>query len=181
MASLSLREAAEQTGTSKVDIWCAIRAGRLPAKKTDDGGFAIDTAELFGVFEPQRHHQCPAGQDTTVSPEALRQPETVATPDTVAANDIAVAFAALQVELRGLLGRGAEAGANDELCEDNVDNRRPEQFDVLADKANHLREEAAAGTTSANADKTETPIPTPTNAEVVETSPKRSWWRRLVG
>ena len=47
MASLNLREAAEQTGTSKADIWCAIRAGRLAAKKTDDGGFAIDPDELF--------------------------------------------------------------------------------------------------------------------------------------
>jgi hypothetical protein len=44
MASLSLREAAEQTGTNKVDVGCAIRAGGLPAKKTDDGGFAINPA-----------------------------------------------------------------------------------------------------------------------------------------
>jgi hypothetical protein len=52
----------------------------------------------------------------------------------------------------------------------------------LRNKADHLREEAAAGTKSGNAamDKTETPIPTPTNEEVVETLPKRSWWRRLV-
>jgi hypothetical protein len=182
MASLSLREAAEQTGTSKADIWCAIRAGRLPAKRTDDGGFATDPAELFGVFEPQRHHQCPAGQDTTVSPEASRRPETVATLEAVATNEIAVAFAALQVELTGLLGRVAEVRANAEPREDNIDNRRPERLDFIAEKADHLGEEAAPSMKSANAaiDKTETPIPTPTNEEVVETPRKRSWWQRLV-
>lgn len=63
MASLSLREAAEQTRTSKVDIWAAIRAGKLAATKTDDGGFAIDAAELFTVFEPQPRDQCPAGRN----------------------------------------------------------------------------------------------------------------------
>jgi hypothetical protein len=174
MASLSLREAAEQTGTSKVDIWCAIRAGRLPAKKTDDGGFAIEPAELFDVFGPQRPDQCPTGQDTTASPETLGRPETGATPETVATNDIAVAFAALQVELTSLLGRVAEVRANNELREDNHENRPPEQLDLIADKADHLREEAAAATRSANAaiDETETPIPTP---------PKRPWWRQLVG
>lgn len=68
MVSLSLREAAEQTGTSKVDT---IRAGRLLAKKTGDGGFAIDPDELFGLFEPQRPDQRPTGQDTTASPDAF--------------------------------------------------------------------------------------------------------------
>jgi hypothetical protein len=182
MASLSLRQAAEQTGTSKVDIWCAIRAGRLPAKKTDDGGFAIDPAELFGVFGPQGPDQSAVGQDTTASPKALEWPETGATNEMVASNDIAVAFATLQVELRGLLGRVAEVRANGEPREDNIDNRRPERLDVIADKADHLREDAAPGMKSANAaiDETETPIPTPTNEEVVETPRKRSWWRRLV-
>ena len=40
MTVLSLREAVERTGTSKIDIWRAIQAGALSAKKTDDGGFA---------------------------------------------------------------------------------------------------------------------------------------------
>ena len=111
----------------------------------------------------------------------LGQPERDATPETVAPNDIAIAFAALQVELTALLGRVAETQANDELREDNAENFRPEQLDVVADEAD-LPEEAAAGTKSANAaiDKTETPIPTPPNEEVVETPRKRFWWRRLV-
>ncbi len=49
--ALSLQEAADQAGTSKVDIWRAIQAGSLPAHKNGDGGFAIDPAELFRVFE----------------------------------------------------------------------------------------------------------------------------------
>jgi hypothetical protein len=71
---------------------------------------------------------------------------------------------------------------NEELREDNHENRSSKQLDVIADKADHLREEAAAGTKSASAaiDKTGTPIPTPPNAGVVETLRKRSWWRRLV-
>ena len=50
MASLSLREAAEQAGTSKSTIWRAIKGGRLSADRTDGGGFAIDAAELFRAF-----------------------------------------------------------------------------------------------------------------------------------
>jgi hypothetical protein len=50
MAVLSLQEAAERTETSKVDMWRAIQAGRLLAQRTDDGGFAIDPAELFRVL-----------------------------------------------------------------------------------------------------------------------------------
>ena len=108
--------------------------------------------------------------------------QTGATPETVGANDIAVAFAALQVELTGLLGRVAEVRANDELREDNHENRKPEQLDVVADMGDHLRKEAAPSMKSAHAaiDKTETPIPTPTNAGVAERVRKRPWWRRLV-
>jgi hypothetical protein len=107
--------------------------------------------------------------------------QTGATPEPVVTNDVAVAFAALRVELTGLLGRIAEVRANQEPREDNHENRSSKQLDVIADKADQLREEAAPGTKSANAaiDKTETAIPTPATEEVVETPRKRSWWRRL--
>jgi hypothetical protein len=108
MAVLSLQEAAERTETSKVDIWRAIQASRLLAERTDDGGFAIDPAELFRVFEPQRPDERPMGQDATASPEASERPETgatpetSATPETAATTDMAVALAALGAELKGL-------------------------------------------------------------------------------
>jgi len=68
MAVLSLQEAAEQAGRSKVDIWLAIQEGMLSAQRADEGGFAIDPAELFRVFERQQLEQGHAGQDATASP-----------------------------------------------------------------------------------------------------------------
>jgi hypothetical protein len=182
MAILSLLEAAEQAGTSKVDIWRAIQEGTLPAQRTDDGGFAIDPAELFRVFERQRPEQR-SGLEETSSREALGRPEPCATPETAATKDIAVAFAVLGAELRGLLGQVAEAPANDELREDKDENRPPAQLEVIADKAADLREDADTGmrTPNAEADETETPIPMPTKEEVAETPLKRPWWRCLVG
>jgi excisionase family DNA binding protein len=53
MPGLSLREAAQQTGTSKSTILRAIQSGRLSAARTDDGGYAIDPAELFRVYPPR--------------------------------------------------------------------------------------------------------------------------------
>ena len=112
--------------------------------------------------------------------EAAKQ--TGVTPETVPTNDIAVAFAALQVELTSLLGRIAEVPANKERCEDNHEDRSSKQLDVIVDKADRLTRRDGPGTKSANAaiDKSETPIPTPPNKEVAETPRKRSWWRRLV-
>ena len=107
MAVLSLREAAEQAGTSKVDIWRAIRSGLLRALKTADGDFVVDSAELFRVFETQRPEQRQTGQDAAASSEP--RPETDAASETAATND---AFAALGAELRELL---AGSRANDEM------------------------------------------------------------------
>jgi excisionase family DNA binding protein len=69
MPTLSLRDAAEQAGTSKSTIWRAIKSGRLSAARTDDGGFAIDPAELFRVFQPQRLEHRPAGHDAAIEAE----------------------------------------------------------------------------------------------------------------
>ena len=49
--------------------------------------------------------------------------QTGATPETIVTNDVAVAFAALQVELTSLLGRIPELRANEELREDNHESR----------------------------------------------------------
>ena len=63
MTVLSLQEAVERTGTSKIDIWRAIQAGALSAKKTDDGGFAINPDDLFAVFETKQANQCSMADD----------------------------------------------------------------------------------------------------------------------
>lgn len=64
MTTLSLREAAEQTGVSKSTIFRAIRAGKLSAARTADGNFEIDPAELFRVYPPKT---------TDVAPERVTE------------------------------------------------------------------------------------------------------------
>ncbi len=167
MAVLSLQEAAERTEASTVDIWRAIQAGRLLAQRTDDGGFAIDPAELFRVFEPQRPDERPMGQDATDSPEASERPETSATPETAATNDMTVAFGALGAELKGLLELPAEAPANDELRQ----NREETQVVDLAERNAQVAEPVAE---RANAEKAIAKY-----AALEERA--KPWWRRLVG
>lgn len=53
MAGLSLRQAAQEAGTSKSTILRAIQSGRLSATRTEDGGYSIDPAELFRVYPPK--------------------------------------------------------------------------------------------------------------------------------
>ncbi len=115
MASLSLREAAEQTGTSKSTIWRAIKAGRLSAPRDDDGNFAIDPAELFRVYQPQRPAEQVVGQDAT----------TVQSPAHGGGTDeTAIRMAALEAENRGLRELLAEMNVSrDELRADRDDWR----------------------------------------------------------
>ena len=148
MTVLSLQEAAQQIGASKADIWRAIQTGALSAQRTDDGGFAIDSAALSRVFESPQPEKCPTERDVTASPEPSGRPEANPAPESAATNDIAAAFAELQDQLKGLLAPLAEVKANDELRKD-----KDERLDVMADKE----------ATEANAanDGAGTAIPTP--------------------
>jgi len=110
MAFLSLGEAAAKTGTAKVDIWRAIREGSLLAKKTGDGGFAIDESDLFRVFKPRPPEQPPPLDDP---PPKILAPPDAAPLEASPANDIAVAFAALEAELKGLLVAQASGGVQE--------------------------------------------------------------------
>lgn len=69
MAQLSLREAADACGVSKSTILRAIKSGRMSAPRTDDGGYAIDPAELHRVYPPRTttapERNGAMGQDTT--------------------------------------------------------------------------------------------------------------------
>src|SRR4051794_19633351 len=71
MTTFGLRQAATQAGTGKSTILRAIQSGRLSAARTDDGGYAIDPAELFRVYPPKpstEADQCdesPVGQDAS--------------------------------------------------------------------------------------------------------------------
>jgi hypothetical protein len=159
MTVLSLQEAVERTGTSKVDIWRAIRAGAISAKKTDDGGFAIDPADLSAVFETKQADQCPMAENAAPCVEASESPGTAAT------TDVTVGFAGLGTEFKGLLELPAHAPASDELRQ-NRDERRAEH---LAERNAQLAEPAAE---RAKVEK---------RAEyaVLADEHYNPWWRRL--
>jgi hypothetical protein len=114
-----------------------------------------DTAlHLAGrLRKPQRPDERPVGQDATASPEASERPETSATPETAATNDMAVAFAALGAELKGL------------------QNREERQVADLAERNAQLAELVAE---RAKAEKAIAKY-----AALEERA--KPWWRRLVG
>ena len=175
MAFLSLGEAAERARTSKVDIWRAIREGRLSAQRTDDGGFAIDPAELFRVFETQRPQQPDMEQDAGTATEALGQSETSAKPETAETNDIVVAFAALGAELKGLLGLPVEEQANTEPHQHDAERQGTD----LAERNAQLAAELAA--VRATAEKAIAEYASLAEQLTVIADARRPWWRRLVG
>ena len=170
MAVLSLLEAAEQAGTSKVDIWRAIREGRLPAQRTDDGGYAIDPAELFRVFATKRSEQPLALPDAT-APKEGAEGQTAEAPETAAGEDVSVAFAALQAELKSLLGPLAEATRAGERAE------RPP--DDLAQRNTELEAELAAE--RARSGKAVAEYAALADQLAALADARRPWWRRLMG
>jgi excisionase family DNA binding protein len=113
MAGLSLREAAQQAGTSKSTILRAIQSGRLSATRTDDGGYSIDPAELFRVYPAkgsgvaaERSTDQSAGQDAP--PSAMEN-----------ATDLLIRNAQLEAEINALKAiLEAEKKRADEIRED---------------------------------------------------------------
>ncbi len=104
MVVLSLSEAAEQAATSRVDVWRAIQEGALPAQRTSDGGYAIDPTDLFRVFERKQPEPRLTPAKLTPAPDEARAAKTDEASEQAATNDVSVAFAALQAELKSLLG-----------------------------------------------------------------------------
>src|SRR3954447_5568396 len=82
MASLSIRDAARQAGVSQSSILRAIQSGRMSAPRKDDGGYAIDPAELFRVFEarPVGHRDEAGPEDVGQTGQRVEPPVTVAEP-----------------------------------------------------------------------------------------------------
>jgi hypothetical protein len=175
MGSLSLGEAAEKARTSKVDIWRAIREGRLSAQRTDDGGFAIDPAELFRVFETQRSEQPAMEQDAGAATEASGQSETSAAPETAETNNVAVAFAALGAELQDLLGLPVEKRSSTESHQHDVERQTAD----LTERYAQLAAELAAMRATAEKAIAEYASLAERLAAIAEA--QRPWWRRLVG
>ena len=152
MTVLSLQEAVERTGTSKVDIWRAIQVGTLSAKKTDDGGFAIDPEDLIAVFETKQADQRPMAEKAAASVEASESPETSPTAETAG------------TEFKGVLEPPTEASTSDELRQ----NRDEKPAAELAERNSQLTEltaERPKGEKRADHAALEDELP---------------WWRRLV-
>jgi hypothetical protein len=167
MTVLSLEEAVERTGTSKVDIWRAIQAGALSAKKTDDGGFAIDPADLFAVFETKQADQCCMAEDAAPSAEASESLGTSAAPETDGTTDVTAVCTVLATEPKSLLELPAQASAGDELRQSGEE--RPavdlaERNAQLAEPAPERAKLEKMAQYAALADEHDQP-----------------WWRRLVG
>ena len=114
MAVLSLFEAAELAATTRVDVWRSIQEGALPAQKTSDGGYAIDPTDLFRVFERKQLEPRLTPAKLTPAPDEARAAKTDEASEQAVANDVSVAFAALQAELKSLLGTLGEAAPTGE-------------------------------------------------------------------
>ena len=117
MTALSLREAATAAGTSKSTFLRAFQSGRLSARRTDDGGYAIDPAELFRVYAPAAKDDVPEGRSTTSrdADEGQDAPDH-GTPGDV---ELRIRNARLEGELTALKGLlEAEKRRTDELRED---------------------------------------------------------------
>ncbi len=114
---LTLGQAARLTGTSKTTLTRAIKGGRLSATRRDDGGYAIDPAELSRVYTVT-----PATPETgTATGDVVHRatPESAhsATPETPP--DVAAKLAAIETEVKGLRELLAEVRVNrDELRSD---------------------------------------------------------------
>ena len=175
MVSVSLGEAAEKVGTSKVDIWRAIREGRLSAQRTGDGGFAIDPAELFRVFEAQGSEQPAMEQDLTAATGASGQAKASMVPETAETNDIAAAFATLGAELKGILRLPVEERGNTEPHQHDTEGQGAD----LTERIAQLAAELAAVRATAEKARAECASLAERLAAIAEA--RRPWWRRLVG
>jgi hypothetical protein len=164
MTILSLREAAERTETSKIDIWRAIQAGRLLAQRTDEGDFAIDPVELLRVFEAQRPKKRPMEQDATASPEALERPETNATTETAATNDWAITLSAFGAYLKSHVEAPAGAPANNELRLNREERQAADLAERTAQPSEPAGDRANAGEAIAKYARLD--------------EPAKPWWRR---
>jgi hypothetical protein len=95
MTTFGLRQAAQQAGTSKSTILRAIQTGRLSAARLDDGGYAIDPAELFRVYPPKANTDADQLADHSVGQDAP-------SPQTFDATELRIRNAQLEAEIKAL-------------------------------------------------------------------------------
>jgi hypothetical protein len=96
MTTFSIRDAAREAGVSKTSILRAIQSGRMSAPRKDDGGYAIDPAELFRVFPPKGSEMGQGDRSGDVD-----RGQTVP-PGREEADHLSTRFAALEAEVQAL-------------------------------------------------------------------------------
>lgn len=173
-AVLGLQEAADQAATSKVDIWRAIQEGALPAQKTSDGGYAIDPSDLFRVFERKDLAPRPTPPEPTSAPDDAGVAKSDEAPETTATKEIFDAFAALQAELKTLLGSPGKGASSGE------EKRQDEREEC----AGELRQQDVPTAVFLDAVKAKADSLVPDSAAVedklaTQVQASRRWWRRL--
>jgi excisionase family DNA binding protein len=159
MTTLSLREAAEQTGVSKSTIFRAIKSGRMSAGKDDDGNFLIQPSELFRVYPPK-----PAKGD--VAGDISTQPETQALGQDAPAflgsdaMEIRLRNAQLQEQIKGLQS----------ILE--MERQRAEDAQKRADqRSEELKAERDRWANALEASQRQI-----THLAEKQAEPRRSWW-----
>ncbi len=160
MPGLSLREAAQHTGTSKSTILRAIQSGRLSAPRTDIGGYDIDPAELFRVYPPSPtgtvpDHSGPRNEGHGAASKTQQD-----------ATEIRIRNAGLEAEVKALREMVEEQRRRaDEMREDR---------DSWRGQAERLAIAAPIVTPPPPAQNT-TPAG-PSSHTTLTATPRRSWW-----
>jgi hypothetical protein len=175
MGSLSLGEARKRPERAR-------STSGAPSEEAG-GGFAIDPAELFRVFETQRSEQPAMEQDAGAATEALGQSEPSAQPDTAETSDMAIAFAAVGAELKDLLGLPVEKRSTTESHQQGPERQAAEFTERNAQFAAELAavHAATAEKAIAEADKPTTEYASLAERLAAIAEVRRRWWRRLVG
>jgi excisionase family DNA binding protein len=192
MTSLSLREAAREAGVSKSTILRAIQSGRLAAPRNDEGGYAIDPAELFKAYQPR------------AAVDAAAEPATIAPKEALAGLSIRQAARLAGVSKSTILrairsGRLSPPKGDDgnyaidpaALCElfkpEGKGAAAEESVEPLVQEEASFQEEPPAAPDSSASDLAARMAAL--EAELLDlkkllaeaTRPRESWWKRLVG
>src|SRR4051794_10084605 len=138
MTTFSIRDAAREAGVSKTSILRAIQSGRLSAPRKDDGGYAIDPAELFRVYEPK-------GLQGHVDAPGTRSEDQDAPPPVTAGT--APRTTALEAEIQGLkeLVRRLDLDKQDLKSDRDAWRHQAETAQRLLSVAQETSQEASRG------------------------------------
>jgi hypothetical protein len=150
MTTFGLRQAAQQAGTSKSTILRAIQTGRLSAARLEDGGYAIDPAELFRVYPPKASTDADQQADHSMGHDAP-------SPQPFDATELRIRNAQLEAEIKALR-------TILEAEKQRLDDERQRAADIKAERDRWAQQAERLA------------IAPPLTTAVVD-EPQRGWWR----